>query len=172
MNFLKYIFYKNKILKTWDTADDEALKQWVIKKDITKELDKDNDLLIKARTAIIALINKENPKESDLKAYIDLRKKFKDIFKENNNELVNPSSEDVQNMDLMSLNEIDEIIEDRKGILSRRYFESISEIYSSSYRGLIVRPTSGGLYKSKTPTNDFIDNQPQEFNPFDDMGVD
>jgi hypothetical protein len=62
MNFLKHIFYKNKIFKAWNTSDDEALKQWVIKKDITKQLDKDNDLLIKARTAITALINGENPK--------------------------------------------------------------------------------------------------------------
>lgn len=61
-------------------------------------------------------------------------------------------------MDLMSLNEVDKIIEYRKGILSRRYFESILEIYSSSYWGVIVKPTSGGLHKSKTPTNNLIDN--------------
>lgn len=78
------------------------LKQWVIKKDIAKELGKDNHLLVKARTVITALISGENSKESNFLAYIDLRKKYKDIFKGNNNELVNPSSEDVQNMDLMS----------------------------------------------------------------------
>ena len=32
------------------------------------------------------------------------------------------------------------------------------EIYTSSHNGVIVIPTSGGLYKSRTPTSDFIDN--------------
>jgi hypothetical protein len=105
-------------------------------------------------------------------AYRDLRKKYKDFFKENNKELENPSSEDVLNMDLISLDEVNETIDDRKKILFRKYHDSILEIYRSSERGIIVRPTSGGLYKSRTPTSDFIDDQPQDFNPFDDVGID
>jgi hypothetical protein len=46
------------------------------------------------------------------------------------------------------------------------------EIYRSLRKGVIVTPTSGGLYNSRTPTNDFIDNQVQEYNPFVDINID
>lgn len=166
---IKSIFYKNKILKTWKTADDEALKQWVLKQDMNKILDKDRDLIEKSKIAIEDWNNGIKAKESDLKAYMDLRKKYKNQFKENNSQLENPTADDVINMDSISLDEINESMIDRKKILQTKYYQSIMEIYSSSFRGEIVRPTSGGLYKSKTPTSDFIDNQPELFNPFDDI---
>jgi hypothetical protein len=75
-------------------------------------------------------------------------------------------------MYLISLDEINDTIDNRKKILIRKYHQSIIEIYESSNRGVIVTPTSGGLYKSRTPTNDFIDNQVQEYNPFQDLGED
>jgi hypothetical protein len=75
-------------------------------------------------------------------------------------------------MDSMSLGEVDETIDDRKKTLFRKYSNSIFEIYRSSERGVIVRPTSGGLSKPNTPTNDFIDDQIDIHNPFDDLGVD
>jgi len=75
-------------------------------------------------------------------------------------------------MDSMSLEEVDETINDRKKTLFRKYYGSIIEIYRSSERGVIVRPTSGGLIKPNTPTNDFIDDQIDIHNPFDDLGID
>lgn len=172
MTLIKHIFYKNKILKTWDTSDEEALKQWVIKTDIIKELDKDIESIDKAKAAIDGLVNRKKPKDSDIETYRGLRKKYRDIFKQNNEELENPNHEDVLINDSLSLDEINETIDDRKRILSRKYYQSIIEIFNSSERGVIVRPTSGGLYKSKTLTSDFIENLPQEYNPFDDMGID
>jgi len=61
-------------------------------------------------------------------------------------------------------------------IEKKLYLENIIilylKIYRSSERGVIVRPTSGGLSKPNTPTNDFIDDQIDIHNPFDDLGVD
>ena len=48
------------------------------------------------------------------------------------------------------------------------YRNAILEIYRSSEQGNIVRPTSGGLLKSNTPTSDFIDGLPEFYNPLDD----
>lgn len=56
----------------------------------------------------------------------------------------------------MDLNKVYENIKDKKEILFRKYYESISKIYNSSDRGVIVKPISGGL--SRTPTNDSINN--------------
>lgn len=107
-----------------------------------------------------------------MKAYLDLRKKYKTVFQENNSELENPTVDDVLSMDSISLDEVDQTINDRKKTLFRKYYHSILEIYRSSNQGVIVTPTSGGLYKSKTPTNDFIDDQVDIYSPFDDTGVD
>jgi hypothetical protein len=152
----------------------------VIKTDTTKMYDKDKDTIIKAKLAVNDLLDGKKPEESDMLAYINLRKKYKAHFKENNKELENPSSEDVLAMDNISLEEIDEVIVDRKKILNRSYFQSMMEILRSERAGTIIRPTSGGLYRSKpstsmstatstsTPTSDFIDDLPQEYNPIDD----
>jgi hypothetical protein len=173
---IKALFYKNKILKTWSTTDEESLKQWVIKTDTTKMYDKDIDAINKAKLAVNDILDGKKPEESNMLAYINLRKKYKGHFKENNKELENPTSEDVLAMDNISLEEIDEVIVDRKKILNRSYFQSIIEIFRSERGGTIIRPTSGGLYKSKTstgtitstPTSDFIDDLPQDYNPSDD----
>jgi hypothetical protein len=130
--------------------------------------DKDKEDAIKAQNALNAILNKEKPEDSDMLAYLNLRKKYKSHFKENSQELENPSSEDVLSMDNISLEEIEEVLVDRKRILNRAYYQSIVEIFRSARGGTIVRPTSGGLYRSKTPTSDFIDNLPQDFNPLDD----
>jgi hypothetical protein len=130
--------------------------------------DKDKDAIIKAKEAVNDLLEGKKPEESNMLAYINLRKKYKTHFKENNQELENPSSEDVLTMDNISLEEIDEVIVDRKKILNRSYYQSMLEIFRSERGGTIVRPTSGGLYRSKTPTSDFIDDLPQDFNPLDD----
>ena len=165
---IKVLFYKNKILKNWSTTDEESLKQWVLKTDTTKMYDKDKDAIIKAKEAVNDLLEGKKPEESNMLAYINLRKKYKTHFKENNQELENPSSEDVLTMDNISLEEIDEVIVDRKMILNRSYYQSMLEIFRSEKGGTIVRPTSGGLYRSNTPTSDFIDDLPQDFNPLDD----
>jgi hypothetical protein len=165
---IKVLFYKNKILKNWSTTDEESLKQWVLKTDTTKMYDKDKDAIIKAKEAVNDLLEGKKPEESNMLAYINLRKKYKTHFKENNQELENPSSEDVLTMDNISLEEIDEVIVDRKKILNRSYYQSMLEIFRSEKGGTIVRPTSGGLYRSNTPTSDFIDDLPQDFNPLDD----
>lgn len=169
---LKALFYQLKIFKNHTNSDDEALKQWVLKIDSSKYFDKQDVSVIKAKTAIQDILNGNKPKESDLYAYINLRKKYKDVFNENNKELENPSQKDVLSMDSLSLDEVKETIDDRKKSLFTKYYKSILEIYRSSENGNIIRPTSGGLYKSKTPTNDFIDDQVDVYNPFDDTGVD
>ena len=169
---LKSIFYKTKILVGHISSDDEALKQWILKVDTEKLYDKDKDSIDKAKAAIDDLNNGIKPKESFMKAYLDLRKKYNSTFKENNAELDQPSVQDVLNMDALSLDEVKETIDDRKKKLFTKYYNSIIEIYRSSFRGEIVTPTSGGLGKPHTPTNDYIDDQVEVFNPFDDTGTD
>lgn len=172
MNMIKAIFYNYKIKKNHTYTDDEAMKQWVLKIDKNKNYDKDKDLINKAKLAIDEMLKGNKPKDSDLSAYLTLRKKYQVLFKENNSELENPSADDVISMDSISLNEVKETIDDSKKTLLTKYYNSILEIYRSSDNGVIVRPTSGGLYKSKTPTNDFIDDQTDFYNPFDDTGLD
>ena len=172
MLFLKHIFYKKKILKTWETSHEETFKQWVIKTDIKKNFEIDMNSIEKAKIGLSKLINEENPKESEIKAFMDLRKKYKSLFKENNQELINPTSKDIQTMDLMSLDEVKEIITEEDRLLLQKYYHSVMEILLSSRNGVIVTPTSGGLYNSRTPTSDFIDDQVQEYNPFDDTNID
>jgi len=169
---LKSLFYQLKIFKNHTNSDDEALKQWVLKVDTIKNYNKDTCLINKAQRAVDDLNKGNKPEESDLKAYLGLRKKYKAVFDENNKELENPSQKDILNMDSISLNEVEETINDRKKSLFRRYYTSILDIYRSSHNGKIVRPTSSGLDKPHTPTNDFIDNQVDVYNPFDDTGVD
>ena len=164
---IKAIFYKNTVLKNWPTANEEALKQWILKIDTMKMYNKDVDAINKAKLAVDDLLNGRKPEESNMLAYLNLRKKYT-LFKENNQELEKPSAEDVLAMDNVSLDEVDEIIIDRKKILNRAYYLSIIEIFRSEIGGTIVRPTSGGLYRSKTPTSDFIDDLPQDYNPIED----
>lgn len=68
----------------------------------------------------------------------------------------------------ITLDETGETVKDRKNLLFNKYFSSISEIYSSSEKGEIVRPSSGGLIKTEAPTvipsstltSDFVDDLP------------
>lgn len=169
---IKSIFYNKKILKNWNTVDEEALKQWVLKEDIDKSLDKDKDLISKAKAGIEDTLNGDKAKESDLLAYLVLRKKYKNIFRENNRQLENPTIEDVYIMDSLSLDEINDTVVDRKNSVFNKYFLAISEIFLTSKHGVLDKPISNGLYKSNTPTNDFIDNMPDLYNPMDDLGID
>lgn len=169
---LKALFLKKKINSINTFAEDEAMRQWLLKVEMNKIYDKDRQLIEKARCAIDDWLSGKNPNKSDLNAYLVLRKKYKDIFNENNKSLEDPSANDVFTMDSMSLEEVDEIIDDRKRNLFRKYYTSIIEVFRSSERGIIIRPTSGGLSKPNTPTNDFIDDQIDIHNPFDDLGVD
>lgn len=134
--------------------------------------EKDVEAINKAKLAVEDLLSGKNPDEANILAYLNLRKKYKTLFKENNQELEKPSSEDVLAMDNITLDEIDEIIIDRKKILNRAYYSAITEIFRSEVGGTIVRPTSGGLYRPKTPTStptsDFIDDLPQDYNPIED----
>jgi hypothetical protein len=172
MYILKAIFLKKKINTVNTLAEEEAMKQWILKVEMYKIYEKDKQLIIKAKSAISDWLNGNKPDKSDLNAYLILRKKYKFIFNENNRDLDKPSTDDVFTMDSMSLEEVDETVDDRKKTLFRKYCSSIFEIYRSSERGVIVRPTSGGLNKPNTPTNDFIDDQIDIYNPFDDLGVD
>lgn len=101
-----------------------------------------------------------------------LRKKIIKFFSENSSSLIDPSATDLYNMDSMILDEVDEMVDNSKKSIFSKYYSSILEIYNSSYQGQIVRPTSGGLCRPNTPTNDFIDDQVEIHNPFDDLGVD
>jgi hypothetical protein len=59
MNYIKQIFYKNKILKTSNISDDEALKQLALKTDNIKNFNFDKVSIEKAIVAITNLINKD-----------------------------------------------------------------------------------------------------------------
>lgn len=75
-------------------------------------------------------------------------------------------------MDSLSLDEVDEMVDNSSQTLATRYYNSIIELYRGSLHGTIVRRTSGGL-RRPTPTNDFIDHEVDStYNPFDDLGVD
>ena len=117
----------------------------------------------------------------DLDAYWKLRKKFRQLFNDNNSDLIAPSANDVYTMDYLSLDEVEEMVDNSKKDLFTKYYRSIIEIYRSSQNGVIVRPTSGGLFRptsggpnrSNTPTNDFIDEHVDStHNPFEDLGID
>jgi hypothetical protein len=169
---LKSLFYQLKIYKNYSNSEDEALKQWVLKVDTSKSYDKDTGLITKAKLAVDDLNKGNIPNEVNLKAYLALRKKYKPVFDENNKELENPTQKDILSMDSLSLDEVQETIDDRKKSLFKRYYTSIIDIYRSSYQGKLIRPTSSGLDKPLTPTNDFIDDQVDVYSPFDDTGVD
>lgn len=169
---IKAIFLKKKINTVNTSTEEEAMRQWMLKVEMYRKYDNDKELIIKAKSAITDWLKGIKPNKSDLNAYLVLRKKYKFIFNENNSALDKPSVNDVFTMDSMSLEEVDETINDRKKTLFRKYYGSIIEIYRSSERGVIVRPTSGGLIKPNTPTNDFIDDQIDIHNPFDDLGID
>lgn len=191
-NLLKVIFIKKKISTVHHLAEDEALKQWIIKKETEKAFDKDQELLDKARNALDDLLNDRNPKPTELNAYMKVRIRYREIFNTNNEELVNPTSKDVHTMDSVTLDEAEEMIDNSRKDLFTKYHRSIIEIFRSSRGGVITRPTSGGLVRppaggpsstptppaivtssSTTPTNDFIDNHVESLhNPFEDLGVD
>ena len=141
MNFIKSIFYKNKILRNWNTTEEECLKQRILAVDIDKNLNKHNDLLERAKAAVTDLGNGNKAKESDMKAYLFIRSKYPSIFKENSSQMENPSATDVVQMDSMSIDEVNEIIYDKRKILFRRFHQAISEIQASSEAGGITRPT-------------------------------
>ena len=168
MNYIKQIFFKNNVNKKWDTAHEEALKQWVLKHELTKDIDKESVSIEKAKAAIEAMLNGNPPEGSDAKAFVKLHKKYTNDFYNNKKDLENPTREDSLNMSSITLDEIGETVDDRKRMLFYAYRNAILEIYRSSEQGNIVRPTSGGLLKSNTPTNDFIDGLPEFYNPLDD----
>jgi len=97
-----------------DISDQEALKQWVIKQDAEKDLDKDACLLDKASNALDDLLNKKKPNNYEHNTYLQLRKKYKGVFKANNSQLENPTIEDALTMDSISVGEIKEAIDDKK----------------------------------------------------------
>lgn len=140
-NIIKWFFYKKNIQKNWITSDDEAMKQWVIKQDISKILNKDIGSLEKAQTAINDMLKGKIAKSSDYSAFLEIRKKYNSIFKENANELYNPTMRDIHMMNSISIDEINETMDDRKRILFRNYYNSIVVIYRSSQNGLITTPT-------------------------------
>ena len=71
--------YKKNIQKNWITSDDEAMKQWVIKQDITKSYNKDIHLLEKAQAAINDMLEGKVAKNSYMSAYLEVRKKYNSI---------------------------------------------------------------------------------------------
>ena len=168
MNFIKEIFLKNNIFKKWDTADEEALKQWVLKHELTKNIDKESVSIEKAKAAIEAMLNGNPPEGSDAKAFVKLHKKYKNDFYNNKKQLESPTREDSLNMSSITLDEIGETVDDKKRIIFYAYRNAILEIYRSSEQGNIITPTSGGLFKSNTPTSDFVDGMPEFYNPLDD----
>jgi len=122
---LKALFLKKNFNSVNTLAEDEAMRQWILKVEMNKIYDKDRQLIEKAKCAIDDWLRGKNPNKSDLNAYLFLRKKYKDIFNENNKSLEDPSANDVFTMDSMSLEEVDEIIDDRKINLIRKYYSSI-----------------------------------------------
>jgi len=69
-NIIKWFFYKKNIQKNWITSDDEAMKQWVIKQDISKILNKDIGSLEKAQIAINDMLEGKIAKSSDYSAFL------------------------------------------------------------------------------------------------------
>lgn len=178
---LKALFLKLKLKTVTNSADHEAMKQWMLKVEGDKAFNKDKELIEKAKNAINDTVNEKTANPVDLDAYWKLRKKYKQLFNDNNSDLVAPSANDVYIMDSLSLDEVEEMVDNSKKDLFTKYYRSIIEIYRSSRDGVIVRPTSGGLIRptggdpsrSNTPTNDFIDDHVDStHNPFDDLGVD
>jgi hypothetical protein len=79
MEYIKHIFYNNKVLIIWDITDEKVMKQWVIIGNNYKDYDKDMDLIEKAKSGLNVIFNNEKLNESDYKAFIDLIKKYKII---------------------------------------------------------------------------------------------
>jgi hypothetical protein len=71
-------------------------------------------------------------------------------------------------MDSISLNKVNEMIDDNHKPLKKKFFFQWVEVLRSSCYDQIVWPTSDGL-RRPTPTNDYIDNEvDSSFNPSDD----
>ena len=79
MEYIKHIFYNNKVLIIWNITDEKVMKQWVIIGNNYKDYDKDMDLIEKAKSGLNVIFNNEKLNESDYKAFIDLIKKYKII---------------------------------------------------------------------------------------------
>lgn len=169
---LKALFLKLKLNTVSTKTEEEVFTQWLLKLEMEKNLTKDKDLVEKAKRAVNQTLSGIKPEASDMSAYLEVRKKFKYLFNENNSGLVNPTATDVFTMDSLSLDEVDEMVDNSSQSLATKYYNSIIELYRSSVYGTIVRRTSGGL-RRPTPTNDFIDDEVDStHNPFDDLGVD
>jgi hypothetical protein len=52
INMLKAIFLKKKINTVNTLAEEEAMRQWILKIEMDKMYDKDKELIIKAKSAI------------------------------------------------------------------------------------------------------------------------
>ena len=169
MDYIRRIFYNSKILKPSYKTDEEMLRQWVLRTDYIKETNQDFDSLNKAKAVILKLLNREIINEGDYMVLHKMWKKYRQDFKSNRKELENPIWSDVLTMDSLTLDELNETIQDKKNICFRQYYHAFWEIARASEDGVVVRPTSGGLYKSNTPTTDFVENQPQDYNPMDDI---
>ena len=157
----KQIFFQNKIKVPRPTLGEEIIRRWVIKTEETRDLRKEIEKIDKANSGLDAVTSGEKLIGSDGKAYYDLRTKYKDIFNSNNSELENPTATDVLEMDKVTLNEIKEMTEESLRIETAKHFQKVKNLVD-----MILKR------KRSTPTNDFIDELPQDHNPLDDIGDD
>jgi hypothetical protein len=157
----KQIFFQNKIKVPRPTLGEEIIRRWVIKTEETRDLRKEIEKIDKANSGLDAVTSGEKLIGSDGKAYYDLRTKYKDIFNSNNSELENPTATDVLEMDKVTLNEIKEMTEESLRIETAKHFQKVKNLVDMTLKR-----------KRSTPTNDFIDELPQDHNPLDDIGDD
>ena len=132
---------------THTPTNDTATLARVLETEDIKELSRDNEKLDKAISGLNNLSDGKNLEGREAISFFGIKKKYKKHFHDNRDQLDNATSDDVNEMDINSLREIKEMIN-----------ESLS-----------YRHTRQNIQGSNTPTSDFIDELPRDYSPFDDM---
>ena len=129
------------------TTNDPGTLARVLEREEIKELTEDIKKIDKALSALNNLSEGKNLEGPEAIAFFDIKNKYKKHFNDNRDQLDNATSDNVNEMDKISLEEIKEMNN-----------ESISNRH-------ITRNTE----ESNTPTSDFVDEVPRDYNPFDDI---
>jgi cytochrome c oxidase subunit 1 len=158
-NFIKAIFYKEKIVKPSVSREEQINKFKVLFADWRKKFKEDEKLIDKALSGFKRMEEQGKAEPSEIKAYLKIKKRNPDLFSENHSQLDNPSLEDKVQMDILTLEELKEGNNDSQRTIDKKFHELINR-----FGVLVSQPIS-----NETPT-EFIADMINEstFDIFDD----
>jgi cytochrome c oxidase subunit 1 len=158
-NFIKAIFYKEKIVKPSVSREEQINKFKVLFADWRKKFKEDEKLIDKALSGFKRMEEQGKAEPSEIKAYLKIKKRNPDLFSENHSQLDNPTLEDKVQMDILTLEELKEGNNDSQRTIDKKFHELINR-----FGVLVSQPIS-----NETPT-EFIADMINEstFDIFDD----